>query len=295
MANKPKKVDGQLASRTDFYKYYIRRIIKGCFEVKCPKHFDYDYILNTLLFRGYLGLMNTSAGVLPVFPSVNEQNYALTPTRMCVELPHIGSFTGTIGKDCVLYKLDFSMYGWYWNFSKTVDIYAQRLASVDAGIDVNIFNSKTAYVFFAENKGQADTIKASIDDVSNGEPIVVTKTNSITSGGAELFFNNVKNNFIANDLQDSKRSIINELLTFLGVNNANTDKKERLITGEVESNNEELNAMIYSFARNLNQSNELTKQIFPEFDFSINYRFGKQSSLIEPKDWSERNDIIVNN
>lgn len=290
---KPRKVDGQIADRTDYYKYLIRRIIKGCFEVKCPIEFDYDYILNTLLFRGFLGMMDTTAGILPVYPSVTDQNYALTPTTMTVELPLIGSFSGKIGIDCVLYKLDFSMGGWYWNFQKTVEVFSQRLASADAGIDVNIFNSKTAYVFEAENKAQADTFKAAVDDVSNGNPVVIIKGNSVTNDGANLFFNNVKNNFIANDLQDAKRSIINELLTLLGVNNANTDKKERLITGEVESNNVELEANIYTWKRNLEQANTLMKKVFPNLDFSITYKYGN-SSLNEPRE-GDSNDVSKRN
>lgn len=43
--------------------------------------------------------------------------------------------------------------------------------------------------------------------------------------------------FILNDLQDFKHDKESELYTFLGLNNANTDKKERLITSEVDANN----------------------------------------------------------
>lgn len=43
--------------------------------------------------------------------------------------------------------------------------------------------------------------------------------------------------FILDKLQDFKHDKESEFYTFLGLNNANTDKKERLITSEVEANN----------------------------------------------------------
>lgn len=43
--------------------------------------------------------------------------------------------------------------------------------------------------------------------------------------------------FLLKDLQLFKNDVISEVLTFLGINNGNTDKRERLITAEVNSNN----------------------------------------------------------
>lgn len=271
---KPRKIDGQLASRTNYYKEQICRIIKGCFEVDCPDTMNKDYILNTLLFRGVLCLSDSNAGMLAYYPSLTDHNYMNMPTRVQTELPLIGSLKKKIDVDCTLYYLEFMRHGWYYNFHKVVDVMAQRLASCDCGIDVNIFNSRTAVAFVAEDKAQAETIKAAMDDISNGNPLVITKSNIINSNGAQLFFNNVKNNYVANDMQDTKRSIINELLTMLGVNNANTDKKERLITGEVDSNNEELEANVNVWKMNLELSNKKTKAIFPDCPFAIRYKYG---------------------
>ena len=39
-------------------------------------------------------------------------------------------------------------------------------------------------------------------------------------------------------MQTQKLNVWNECLTTLGINNANTEKRERLITDEVEANNE---------------------------------------------------------
>lgn len=272
---KPKKVDGQLAERTYYYKDQIRRLIKGCFEVKCPDYMNRDYILNTLLFKGYFIITDTSAGILPIWPSLTDMNYMQLPTRALAEVPYIKPIDRKINVDCVLYNLEYMYRGWWYNFREVVDVLSQRLASCDAGIDVNVFNTKTAYVYEAEDKAQATTIKAAYDDISNGEPIVITKSNIVGSNGAQMFFNNVKNNYVANDMQDTKRSIINELLTYLGVNNSNTDKKERLITGEVDSNGEELEANVDVWKQNLKISNDLVKKIFPDCEFSITYKYGK--------------------
>lgn len=273
--SKPKKVDGQLALRTYYYKDQIRRLIKGCFEVECSDYMNRDYILNMLLFQGYFILTDSDSGMIPIYPSLTDYNYMQLPTRATAEIPFIGSIDRTINVDCVLYNLEYMYRGWWFNFREVVDVLSQRLASCDGGIDVNIFNSKTAFVFVAEDKAQAKTIEAAYDDISNGEPIVITKSNIVNSNGAQLFFNNVKNNYVANDLQDTKRSIINELLTYLGVNNSNTDKKERLITGEVDSNMEELEANVDVWKKNLEIANEMTKKLFPNCPFSIKYKYGK--------------------
>lgn len=272
---KPTKVDGQLATRTYYYKDLIRKIIKGCFEVECPDFMNRDFILNTLLFKGFLSVSDSSAGMLAYYPSLTDYNYMQLPTRVTAEFPFIGPIDKIIDEDCVLYCLEYMYRGWWFNFREMVDATAERLASCDAGIDVNIFNSKTAVVFVADDKAQAATIKAAYDDVSNGDPMVIIKGAVIGTNGAQMFFNNVKNNYVANDMQDTKRSIINEMLTYLGVNNSNTDKKERLITGEVDSNMEELEANVDVWKKNLDRANKKIAELFPNLKFKITYKYGK--------------------
>ena len=42
--------------------------------------------------------------------------------------------------------------------------------------------------------------------------------------------------YVAKDLQDTKKQILYDALTFLGVDNSNTEKKERMIDAEATSN-----------------------------------------------------------
>ena len=75
------------------------------------------------------------------------------------------------------------------------------------------------------------------------------------------------------DLEDVKHEMINQGLTFFGINNVNVIKKERLVTGEAEQNNEQIyfnkNSMLKSRLLacnelntkfNLNISVEITKE-----------------------------------
>jgi hypothetical protein len=50
--------------------------------------------------------------------------------------------------------------------------------------------------------------------------------------------------FLLNNLQDYKNSLHSEMLSLLGINNSANDKKERLITDEVNANNQYINVNI---------------------------------------------------
>ena len=81
-------------------------------------------------------------------------------------------------------------------------------------------------------------MKAMYDMISRGTPAVFVKGSQINSD--TILYNHVKENFIAGDIQILKRKIMSEFLTEIGVNNANTDKRERLTDNEVEANDSEI-------------------------------------------------------
>lgn len=269
----PRNVEGQLAIRTEFYRQQLHEMVKGCFKLRCPDYCDRDYVLNTLIDFGYLIVTNTPAGVLPLQGTLNGYNYQHIQTKAVIVVPVLKTMRRKVGKDCEIIYLERMPNRMFYNYQMLIDIYAQKLASCDSAIEVNIFNSKLAYIAEAESKAQANTIKDLYDRVSQGEPLVVYKKDSLSGTPLNVLFNNLKNNFIVNDLQDAKRSIINEFLTMLGVNNANTDKKERLITSEVASNSQELKCNTELFRENLSACMEKVSNMFPDFDFELELQF----------------------
>jgi hypothetical protein len=73
------------------------------------------------------------------------------------------------------------------------------------------------------------------DQVQSNTPAIYADKN-LDMKNFEILFTNAP--FVADKLADTKHDIWNEALTFLGINNANTDKRERLNGDEVNANNE---------------------------------------------------------
>ncbi len=279
---KPTKVQGQLATSTAFYRRALTKIVKSMFKITCPLDWDIDYQLNTLLDRGYYIISDTkTAGVLPITGSLTGINYIGLPVKAVMASPILGNWENEIGVDCEIIYLERSASRHYYNFVTIIDTFAQRFASADASIDVNLMNSRMAYVAEAENKAQADTIKKMYDSVSEGNPLVVHRQGTISGEGLKLFFNSVKNSYVADLVQDTKRTIMNEFLTMLGINNANTDKKERLISNEVDANNIELSANVDHWKETLERQCKKVKRIFPDLDFNIELRYDIEKMMAQ--------------
>lgn len=296
----PKKVDGQLNARNLFYRNYLINIIKGIFEIECPDEWDKDYMLDLLILEGKFSVQDTSAGVLPLRCQPHGYNVFDRPTEITISNPVLGTFCKTIDVDTVIiYLYDNRVYR---SFVPLIDIYSQKLASCDCSIDVSLINSRVATIFDCVDKKQADEAKLLYDKVSRGEPAVFYSNNTGLDDKKKLNITHmdVKNTFVADVIQDEKREILNEFLTILGINNANTDKKERLITDEVNANNNELYVDMAYVYNNIKQQVEKVKSMFPGTVFNISIphidllEAQAKSSAAEPEgddnDESDRRD-----
>lgn len=271
---RPSKVNGIITTRTDFYRTVVlRKIVKGLFEIKCPDNWDRDFMLNLLIDWGYFVITDSPIGVMPFRATLKGINYIGNPTQALITTPVLPTMERTLNKDCSLIYLDRNPSKMFFTFRKLFDIYAEKFASADCSIDVNLMNSRVGYIVEAETKAQAETMKKAYDEIVEGNPFIVYRKDALTPSGMQVFFGNVKQNYVADLVQDTKRTIMNEFLTILGINNANTDKKERLITGEVDSNLDELACNTYWWVQNLKKNVEQTKKLFPNLEFDITLKF----------------------
>lgn len=117
----------------------------------------------------------------------------------------------------------------------TIDLIARRLYEVQRTIDVNTQLLKFPAIIEGSTK-QALTLQNLLEQYSGNVPFIFGNKNFNVVDAMKTI--NLATPYIIDKLEIEKHQIWNECLTYLGIDNANTDKKERMITDEIESNNE---------------------------------------------------------
>ena len=175
--------------------------------------------------------------VLKVLPD-DKFNIYMLPTK-------VQGFSFEFNRD---YDFDDIVYIMNNNLCKptfeTLRLIAYRLYEVESTIETNLIAQKTPVLIEGDTKTIL-TLKNVYMQYSGNIPFIF---------GSKKFDINNKLNVLRTDapylldkLALHKHEVWDEMLTFLGINNANTDKKERLITDEVNSNNELINYYLNCF------------------------------------------------
>ena len=236
------------------FEFYLRCFKKLClsmFEwVNLPKGMDSRFLeevlyyngLATLLYDETFGFINTAST-----PSGNLNIYGLPTSINCFSYGYSSIrklYTGLANEeakktDCILVLNCQDRESTY----PSMEVFAYRMYKAERSSDININSTKSPIVIMASDKTKLSMINA-YSQYDGNQPVIVGKKgqfdlNDITSI-------DTKAEFIADKLQDYKKGIWNEVLTFLGINNLN-EKKERMVTDETNQNNEVINLNLQSF------------------------------------------------
>ena len=255
----PRDVEGLNNTSVVYYTYEFIRKLFGVYAIEnVPDGWDYDYMLERIFLDGMLCITDTALGVLPLQTGVSGLNVFNHPTTCVIANPVLGSFERTIDVDCALVKLQFN----YGNVWPIINRYASLLAMCDSAIAVNLINTKVAAIFGAESKAEAQSYKLMYDKISRGEPAVFVGEGLAKKLGDRLLFNQVKQQYVAGDVEDLKQRLMDDFLSDIGINNANTDKRERLNTYEVVSNTQEVRSGAEHWLDNIQEGFDVANKMF---------------------------------
>ena len=235
----PSTVHGDSGLTAFFVRYLLQKAM-SVFKWTLPENWSKAYFLYVLYCWGNIAIINTDKfGVIPQGGCLTGYNVFYEPTHIQITNPLISKeLMPRIGVDCTLIKLQPD----YGGIMDLVNDYAELMAIASETISMNLLNSKLSYVFTAANKTAAESFKKLYDQICAGNPAAVVDKNLMNNDGSPawtLFMQNVGQNYITDRVLSDVRKIEAMFDTHIGIPNANTDKRERLVTDEVNANNVE--------------------------------------------------------
>lgn len=270
-----------------FFRRYLLQKAISVFKWKMPETWSRDYFLYILYCWGFISVVNTNKyGVIPQACGLRGYDVFYRPNTAVITNPLLGGMKELrIDRDCTLFKLQPD----YGGIMDLVSYYADMMALCAETSGVNLLNSKLSYVFAAEDKAAAETFKKLFDNIASGQPATVIDKKLFRNDGTpswQPFTQNVGQNYIVGDILTDMRKIENMFNTAIGIPNANTDKKERLITNEVEANNNETQSLCELWLEYLKQICEKTRNMFG-IEISVDWRKPPEEAKQEKKEDKE--------
>lgn len=206
---------------------------------------------------------------LPCFP--HGMNFYGEPTKY--RAVGFGYQRELKAKDCVIIennKLRMSTH-------KIVFYFVSQLYEVLRTRDVNIKTLKAPFIIKTDDKSVL-TLKAVLDKIDNNEWAIFGDKSMGIDNAFEVFQTGVK--CLTTELTDTYHDILNEALTYMGINNANTDKRERLITSEADANNQLIDSCAQMFLESRQRACEEINAKFG-LTMSVELRTTREGSKLE--------------
>lgn len=262
---------------TGLVSFFQRRLIQkiiATFPIEgIPESWAKNYLQYVLFCFGKVCIFETPEfGVIPQECSLSGYNVFYQPDRAIVANPRLQkTYDLLIGRDCAIVKMQPD----YGGAIDIVNTYADMLGLCLESAGVNFVNSKLAYIFAAKNKTFAESFKKMFDRVSSGEPAAFVDEKMFNADGSPkwmTFTQNLKQNYIATDILNDLETIEDQFNTIIGIPNANTQKRERLIVDEVNANNDETGASAILWTETMQEGFDKANEMFG-LDLRVRYRY----------------------
>lgn len=272
------------STNTAVFNFYVRYLLQKLVSVfrfeGLPEEWAENYFSYVLLGIGYIAVFNTDRfGVICQKCTIGDRiTLFRQPSIALVTNPVFDrTYELKIGKDCELIKMQPD----YGSGLDIVSTYADLMTMAIESAGVNMYNSKAGMIFFADNKASAESFKKAYDQISSGNPMAVIDKALIREDGSptwQFFTPNIGQNYITGNLLNDMRTIENQFNTFIGIPNSNTQKRERLITSEVESNNVEVFALPNLWLNTMKEGIEKVNRMF-NLNISVSLRYEPENGF----------------
>lgn len=270
----PSTMHSQNTGLTNFFAWKLMEKAMSIFKWELPEHWNKQYFLAVLYYWGYMVVFETQRfGVIAQGCGLRGYDVWYWPTTAVVTNMRIRGIKEiplhTHGELLFFQQNLCGLWG-------LVSYYADLMAITSEAAGVNLYNTKLAYVIGVQNKRLAETWKKMYDRIASGEPNVVTDPDLFNPDGTprwQMFNNNVGGTYITDRLLIDLKKIENMFDSEIGIPNSNTEKKERQIKDEVNSNNVSVKTRAELWMDTLKAQIDKVKKLWPDLKLSVDWRF----------------------
>lgn len=231
----------------DTYIDYLERMKKICLSMfewqNLPESMNARFIEMCLFYNGqcaflydenygYINTMASDGGYINLYGLPTEiicYSYRYNQRRSL----YMQDTGEEKDKECILVMNNYERYP----TTASISLFAYRLAEAQRTADVNIKAQRTPVLITTDQK-QYFTLKKMYEEYDGNTPAIFADKNLVNPDSLKAIKTDAP--YIAQNIMDYKREIWNEFLTFMGISNL-SEKRERMISNEVDSNNELVN------------------------------------------------------
>lgn len=244
--NDIERIDG-----VDWYTHYYQYLTSLAFQLfewkNLPESVDPRYLEMSLHMFGFVGFYKdkTKGFIVSQGAPSGEVDHYLLPTTFHANSP-------AYQKNFKLYNYDDMLeeakesgeYGviiwnndYHFSTLPSIKMFADELAETQQVIQVNRNAQKTPVIIVA-NDYNLLTMKNMFNQIDGNSPVIIADESVDVQNS--IIVHKTDAPYVVDKLRSDRDKIWNEIMTFLGIKNANLEKKERMITDEANANNEQI-------------------------------------------------------